>query len=213
MAGNNAQGSAQATVDHDEIREWVEQHGGHPAQVKRTRRGNTPGILRIDFPGFSGENSLEEISWDEFFQRFDESNLAFLYQDKTKSGRPSRFNKLVSRDSVEIRTGSARKGASRSPRVPRGSDRRQRRGADQPTPSRTKPAARGTARKASKRSMGAARNSESARNVSGSTPRSRAKKTSRRTRNSPEARGPARVTKKRATPNDASETKRSTARR
>jgi hypothetical protein len=75
--------------------------------VKRTRSGG--GLLRIDFPGYSGAKSLEPISWDEFFERFEETNLAFLYQDKTGSGRPSRFNKLVGRETVE--TGRARKKA------------------------------------------------------------------------------------------------------
>jgi hypothetical protein len=76
--------------------------------VKRTRGGG--GILRIDFPGYSGAKSLEPISWDEFFERFEETNLAFLYQDKTGSGRPSRFNKLVGRETIEI--GRARKKAA-----------------------------------------------------------------------------------------------------
>lgn len=149
MAGSNAQGSAQTTVNHDEIRDWVEQHGGHPAEVKRTRRGSTPGILRIDFPGFSGKDSLEALSWDEFFQRFDESNLAFLYQVKTTAGRPSRFNKFVSRDTVDVRTGSKRKAKPRAARATQESTRGQKRGSEQTTPSRRKPTARGAARKAS----------------------------------------------------------------
>lgn len=93
-------GAARATIDHDEIRRWVEEHGGRPAQVMRTGGKGQTGILRIDFPGFSGAGSLAPIAWDEFFQKFDESNLAFLYQDQTKSGRPSRFNKLVGRESL-----------------------------------------------------------------------------------------------------------------
>ncbi|SDF72048.1 hypothetical protein [Chitinophaga filiformis] len=40
---------------------------------------------------------LEEISWDEFFAKFEESELAFLYQDKKTDGETSYFNKLVSR--------------------------------------------------------------------------------------------------------------------
>jgi len=42
--------------------------------------------------------ALEEISWEEFFEKFDESHLQFLYQDKTKDGKISRFHKFVSRD-------------------------------------------------------------------------------------------------------------------
>lgn len=58
------------------------------------------GMIRIDFPGFSGGESLEEISWDDWFEKFDERNLALLVQDETAQGRESNFNKLVSRDSV-----------------------------------------------------------------------------------------------------------------
>ncbi|HJU03954.1 MAG TPA: hypothetical protein VJ692_02300, partial [Nitrospiraceae bacterium] len=53
--------------------------------VKNTAKGEEEaGILRIDFPGYSGEGSLETISWDDFFKKFDEAGLTFLYQDKTK---------------------------------------------------------------------------------------------------------------------------------
>ena len=87
--------SAKATIDHDTIRTWVEQHGGCPAHVKDTGSKDDPGILRIDFPGFSGQQSLEKISWDTFFEYFDDNELAFLYRDE------NRFNKLVNRDTVK----------------------------------------------------------------------------------------------------------------
>lgn len=93
-----AVGSAKITTDHDEIRRWVERNGGCPATVKASERRGEPGILRIDYTGFSGRESLEKIPWREFFKKFDESRLAFLYQDKTKAGRPSRFSKLVRRE-------------------------------------------------------------------------------------------------------------------
>ncbi|WP_353719505.1 hypothetical protein [Dyadobacter sp. 676] len=86
-----------STRDHDTIRAWVEQRGGVPSIVKGTgKKKDGDGILRIDFPGYSGEDSLEEISWDEFFRKFDESKLEFLYQEKTADGKESRFNKFVS---------------------------------------------------------------------------------------------------------------------
>lgn len=94
-------GAAKATIDHDFIRSWVEERGGKPAHVKGRGGPGDPGILRIDFPGFSGEGSLEEISWDEWFKAFDENNLAFLFQETTSGGQESRFNKLVSRDTVD----------------------------------------------------------------------------------------------------------------
>lgn len=111
-------GSARATINHDEIRNWVEEHGGHPAIVKRTRgaRGEQSGILRIDFPGFSGEDSLEPIEWEDFFERFEQANLAFLYQAASGRGRASRFNKLVQRDSVQVDAAES-EGASGSGRT------------------------------------------------------------------------------------------------
>ena len=90
--------STNSTTDHEEIRKWVEKREGKPATVKGTGKKNDhTGILRIDFPGYSGEDSLEEISWDEFFAKFDESGLQFLYQEKTSDGKESRFNKFVSK--------------------------------------------------------------------------------------------------------------------
>jgi len=94
-------GESRTTTNHDEIRKWAEARGGKPATVKSTESNGEAGVLRIDFPGYRGEGSLEEISWDEFFKKFDEKHLAFLYQDKTSSGQESRFFKLVSRDTAK----------------------------------------------------------------------------------------------------------------
>ena len=88
---------AQVTTDHDEIQRWVEARGGRPAVVKGTERGDSA-LLRIDYPGFSGEDTLEPIEWDEFFEIFDENNLGFLYQEKTADGGQSRFSKFIDRD-------------------------------------------------------------------------------------------------------------------
>jgi hypothetical protein len=92
-------GEAKTTTDHEEIRRWVEERGGKPACVKGTGSKGNPGMLRIDYPGYSGEETLQEISWDEFFEAFEANRLAFLYQEETRSGAESRFSKLISRDS------------------------------------------------------------------------------------------------------------------
>jgi glutathione synthase/RimK-type ligase-like ATP-grasp enzyme len=88
-----------ATTDHDEIRRWAESRKGRPAVVKSTEGKGGGGLLRIDFE--PRDESLDELSWDEFFETFDENELAFLYQDETADGRLSRFNKFVSRDNVD----------------------------------------------------------------------------------------------------------------
>ena len=96
-------GKSRVTTDHDEIRRWTEERGGWPATVKATEKGGKPGILRIDYPGFSGEDTLDKISWEEFFEAFDKNSLAFLYQDE----KDSRFSKLIDRSSTK-ETRSAR---------------------------------------------------------------------------------------------------------
>ena len=88
---------AKQTTNHDEIRRWVQERGGKPARVKGTGSGDDPGVLRVDFPGVGEEDRLEEIPWDEWFDKFEQENLVFLYQDEVKSGEESRFFKLVNR--------------------------------------------------------------------------------------------------------------------
>ncbi len=90
--------SGNTTTDHEFIQRWVEERNGKPSRVVGTGGGEDPGMLRIDFPGYTGEGTLEEIPWEEFFKKFDENQLAFLYQEKTSSGELSRFNKFVHRE-------------------------------------------------------------------------------------------------------------------
>lgn len=97
-------GESKTTTSHNVIRRWVEKRGAHPATVKTTARGEEAGVLRIDFPGYSGKETLEEISWDEFFEKFDDKKLAFLYQEQTASGRLSRFCKIVNREQGSARS-------------------------------------------------------------------------------------------------------------
>ncbi len=92
-------GAAKVTTDHKQIKKWVEERGGHPATVKGTGDGDV-GLLRIDFEDGEPDTRLEPISWDDFFEKFEEKHLAFLYQE-SKEGKKSRFNKLVSRETVE----------------------------------------------------------------------------------------------------------------
>ncbi|MFN7009177.1 MAG: hypothetical protein ACK4PN_04030 [Allorhizobium sp.] len=84
---------AKTTTDHATIRRWVDERDGRPARVEGSGDG---GILRIDFG--EAEDRLAEIDWDAFFEIFERSQLAFLYQEKTEDGSTSRFNKFVSRE-------------------------------------------------------------------------------------------------------------------
>jgi hypothetical protein len=94
---------SKTTTDHEEIRRWVEERGGQPSEVASTARSGQPGILRIDFPGYSGEGKLKPMEWDAWFEKFDRSGLALVYQEHTAGGERSNFNKLVKRETAQAR--------------------------------------------------------------------------------------------------------------
>ncbi|GAC1346691.1 MAG: hypothetical protein NVSMB18_29590 [Acetobacteraceae bacterium] len=87
---------AKTTTNHGEIKRWIEERQGRPTVVEGTQGGDGEGILRVDFR--EPDDKLEEISWDEFFKTFDDRKLAFLHQDETADGKPSRFFKFVKRE-------------------------------------------------------------------------------------------------------------------
>jgi hypothetical protein len=96
--------SSRTTTDHDEIRRWAEARGGKPARVKGTGSDGDVGMIRLDFPGYSGSDSLEPISWDDWFAAFDENRLALVYQESTPDGQRSNFNKLIARETADARS-------------------------------------------------------------------------------------------------------------
>ena len=85
------------TTDHNLIRRWVEDRGGTPACVRGTGDASDVGLLRIDFPGYTGAETLQPISWAQFFDKFEERKLAFLHHSQSRDGGRSYFNKLIER--------------------------------------------------------------------------------------------------------------------
>jgi hypothetical protein len=89
--GGRAMSSAKRTRDHDEIRKWAESRGGIPTFVK----GTGDGLLRIDFiegkKSGGREENLDETTWEEWFEVFDDRGLEFLHVPEGES----RFFKLV----------------------------------------------------------------------------------------------------------------------
>ena len=71
-----------------ESRQCVDEHGATPALEQEPGSGNTrAGLIRFDFPGHIGEQSSEAIGWEEWFEKFKESNLALLVQDETATSQ------------------------------------------------------------------------------------------------------------------------------
>ena len=88
--------TSKRTTDHATIRRWAEERGARPSAVRGTGEGHEASGLRLDFPGYRG-SWLEEITWSEFFRRFEERGLEFFYQEVTREGEPSDFFRLINR--------------------------------------------------------------------------------------------------------------------
>ena len=90
-------GESQTTTDHKQIQKWAEERGAKPSTVTRTMKDDDVGVIRLNFPGYD-EESLEEISWEQFFDKFEDNDLAFLYQETKSDGQQSNFFKFIKRE-------------------------------------------------------------------------------------------------------------------
>lgn len=110
---------SKTTKDHDEIKQWAEQRGAVPGEVEATETSSSAGILRFMFPKApnSNDGTLKEISWDDFFEKFDASGLELLYQDVTKEGAESNFNRLIypENESTSVKKSAGKKAAKKAP--------------------------------------------------------------------------------------------------
>lgn len=88
---------AKLTTDLDEIRQWAEARGGHPAMARHHMGNQRLGVLFVIWPGEQFANELEELDWPAWFDAFEAQRLAFLYREYTEEGLPSHFFKVVTR--------------------------------------------------------------------------------------------------------------------
>ncbi len=89
-----------ATTDHQAIKEWVSRRDGRPAIAKRPEEVSHLRLLHVTFPHTSEAEAVVEITWDEFFEVFEEKELAFLRysQDELIIGDEAHFYQFVNRD-------------------------------------------------------------------------------------------------------------------
>lgn len=94
MAVEEHPGQTLRTRAHETIRNWAEERGGAPATVPGTEHGDHIGVLRLDFPALKADN-LRRVSWDQWFDLFEQRGLEFVYQEENKDGTRSNFFRLV----------------------------------------------------------------------------------------------------------------------
>lgn len=83
-------GIGRKTIDHMRIKTWALLRGGVPATDP------SADSLHINFPDQDGDENLDEITWSEFFRRFDEAGLALELFDEDETVPDSRY-RLVPR--------------------------------------------------------------------------------------------------------------------
>ena len=72
------------TTDHWEIRSWAEKHNAVPAEVLPHLLDGEPATLRIlAKEAVRDHTDVKLITWDEFFVKFDQLGLTFVYDDET----------------------------------------------------------------------------------------------------------------------------------
>lgn len=96
-----------ATIDHEEIKSWANNHHGRPEVFVTPGVGNPEPGIRINFPGkeddvFLGDNTdNHEASWDEFFKQFENMELAFLYDPNADDRQDLSMSYLfIKRDAI-----------------------------------------------------------------------------------------------------------------
>ena len=84
------------TDDREEIKSWIEDRNGIPGMERGTGENGIYTVLGIKF-SWNKNDILKEISWKEFFDKFEKYNLVFGFQEKTIRGTRSRYYKIHNR--------------------------------------------------------------------------------------------------------------------
>ncbi|WTZ02971.1 hypothetical protein OG767_29335 [Micromonospora sp. NBC_01392] len=84
-------GRSLVTRNHEVIQRWARARGAKPATIAGTERGDRPGVLTFNLPGYRESSRLREITWDAWFRTFDSRRLNLIYQEQLRDGRQSNF--------------------------------------------------------------------------------------------------------------------------
>jgi hypothetical protein len=96
----------ETTIDHEEIKTWIEKNSGHPAVIENPNVPSERKSLRVDFRGEKEEKDLsstvvsKRVNWKEFFEIFEKQKLAFSFE-KTPSSDITWAYRFVKRENIE----------------------------------------------------------------------------------------------------------------
>lgn len=82
MAEDQPDSAGEQTTDHALVRAWMEDHDAYPAHLDQSEGEGDRGLLRVGFREGEADRDLKEIRYEEFFEEFEEKDLAFVYPDE-----------------------------------------------------------------------------------------------------------------------------------
>lgn len=86
-------GQTLLTRDRTVIRRWAQARGAEPATgVGKVNIQDGGAAIRFAFPGVG---RLQPISWEDWFENFDQYNLVFAFEELTEEGLQSHKYRLV----------------------------------------------------------------------------------------------------------------------
>jgi hypothetical protein len=84
-----AQGKA--TTDPVLIKKWAEVRHASPAVVRRFTGDGTELILSFSFSDNGADEVVHSLSWEEFFEKFNQQRLVFVYDDNDLTQNANRY--------------------------------------------------------------------------------------------------------------------------
>ncbi len=79
------------TTDRNVIRKWAKARHGLPAIIKKVTGAGIEMALSIIFPDSQSDEIARRITWEEFFEQFDNQHLVFVYEDRDQNHKQSRY--------------------------------------------------------------------------------------------------------------------------
>lgn len=92
------------TRDPETIKAWAEKHGAQPQYIDDPKMGDDP-VLRFHFENGGDLEPMEQmegrkdLSWDEFFDHFNEMNLEMVIDEDYRGDDPSNAYHFMKRSS------------------------------------------------------------------------------------------------------------------
>lgn len=94
MSDNSDRAAWQVTTDRERIREWAEEHETVPVLAEGTGGAN---LRLLSNPE---DDRGEQLSWDQFFERFETESLALRYRETATRGEGQPAYEFVDRDEI-----------------------------------------------------------------------------------------------------------------